>query len=486
MLRRPHALLFGLGLAFVLLAGLIMSHFGLPDRSIVAVLTPAILMIPFAAGLRAANSSLLPFFTDERGATAAQNSYALGTIVFGLGLIFTLSIGVGGALPALAAGSMIGLCLNAFVFAPALRRSEGFSVLQWLEMHFDNSALRVILRASLFATTSLVVLAGMETTTQAVVTAFGLSRLMALAASAFVAGILTLSGGVATVLTVLGSSWIIVLAAMVLPLLLQGYEMPPELTPSAGRGGLWLGQNLQYSIVAALGVASLPVTLVPAIASARPKEARQSVTMLLVSLVAASVVVWMLLGTPAAFGQVDLSAGSRLLGGFLGPISVLQPASESLAVASSLLVPLGLTLVALHVLAANLLEGTPRQTPEFPPLSGIRLARMRLWAVVALAIAGAILTRYVFDAGLLLLWALGIAAVFLAPAMVIASARCGRASFALAGSYLAVLAVVGIYWVFDHGFASQHSIIALFCYGALAATSVGVILALKSDRAAKG
>ena len=50
MLRRPHALLFGLGLAFVLLGGLIMSHFGLSERSIVAVLTPAILMIPLAAG----------------------------------------------------------------------------------------------------------------------------------------------------------------------------------------------------------------------------------------------------------------------------------------------------------------------------------------------------------------------------------------------------------------------------------------------------
>jgi len=470
MLRRPHALLFGLGLAFVLLGGLIMSHFGLSERSIVAVLTPAILMIPLAAGLRAANSSLLPFFTDEHSATAAQNSYALGAIVIALELIFYTSTGFSGPFPALAAGSSIGLCLNAYVFAPALRRSEGFSVLQWLDMHFDNRLLRLILRAALLATATLVVLAAMETATASVASALGLSHVMAVTATAVVAGLLTISGGVAAVLAVPGSSWIIVIAAAALPFILQGYEVPPELTTGASWSAFWRGQNWQYGIVAALGVAALPLMLVPAIASASPREARRSVVQLLMSLVGLSVII----------------AGIRLVGGFLGPISASRPVSESLAVAASLLLPLGLTMVALYALAANLIEGTPRNKPEFQPLSGTRLARMRLCVVVAVAVAGATLVRYEFDAGLLLEWALGVAAVCLFPAMLIASALSGRASFALAGAYLTTFAATGIYWILDQGLASPRWGIGLFCVGALAATTVGVMLVWKSDRAAKG
>jgi len=483
MLRRPHALLFGLGLAFVLLGGLIMSHFGLSERSIVAVLTPAILMIPLAAGLRAANSSLLPFFTDEHSATAAQNSYALGAIVIALGLIFYTSTGFAGPFPALAAGSGIGLCLNAYVFAPAVRRCEGFSVLQWLDMHFDNRLLRLILRTALLATATLVVVAAMETATGSVASAFGLSHMMAVAATAVVAGVLTISGGVATVLAVHGSSWIIVIAAAALPFILQGYEVPPELTTGASWSAVWRGQNWQYGVIAALGVAALPVMLVPAIASASPREARRSVVQLLMSLVGLSIIIAMTLDAPTTSGQADLSTGLRLVGGFLGPISALHPVSESLAIAASLLLPLGLTMVALYVLAA---EGTPRHKPDFQPLSGMRLARLRLCVVVAVAVAGATLVRYEFDAGLLLQWALGVAAVCLSPAMLIASAMRGRASFALAGSYLAAFAAIGIYWVLDQGFASLRWGIGLFCVGALAATTVGVILAWKSDRAAKG
>ena len=486
MLRRPHALLFGLGLAFVLLGGLIMSHFGLSERSIVAVLTPAILMIPLAAGLRAANSSLLPFFTDEHSATAAQNSYALGAIVIALELIFYTSTGFSGPFPALAAGSSIGLCLNAYVFAPALRRSEGFSVLQWLDMHFDNRLLRLILRAALLATATLVVLAAMETATASVASALGLSHVMAVTATAVVAGLLTISGGVAAVLAVLGSSWIIVIAAAALPFILQGYEVPPELTTGASWSAFWRGQNWQYGIVAALGVAALPLMLVPAIASASPREARRSVVQLLMSLVGLSVIIAMTLDAPATSGRADLSAGIRLVGGFLGPISASRPVSESLAVAASLLLPLGLTMVALYALAANLIEGTPRNKPEFQPLSGTRLARMRLCVVVAVAVAGATLVRYEFDAGLLLEWALGVAAVCLFPAMLIASALSGRASFALAGAYLTTFAATGIYWILDQGLASPRWGIGLFCVGALAATTVGVMLVWKSDRAAKG
>lgn len=486
MLRRPHALLFGLGLVFVLLGGLIMSHFGLSERSIIAVLTPAILMIPLAAGLRAANSSLLPFFADEHSATAAQNSYALGAIVIALGLIFYISNGFAGSFSALAAGSSIGLCLNAYVFAPALRRCEGFSVLQWLDMHFDNRLLRLILRAALLATAALVVLTAMETAIRSVASAFGLSHVMAVAATAIVAGVLTISGGVATILAVLGSSWIIVIAAAALPFILQGYEVPPELTTGASWSAFWRGQNWQYGVVAALGVAALPMIQVPAIASAGPREARRSVVQLLMSLIALSIIIAIWLDAPATSGQADLSAGLRLFGGFQGPISALHPVSESLAVAASLLLPIGLTMVALHVLAANLTEGTPRNKPEFQPLSGTRLARMRLCVVVAVAVAGAILVRYEFDAGLLLQWALGVAAVCLAPAMLIASALSGRASFALAGAYLATFVATGIYWMLDQGLAPPRWGIGLFCVGALAATTVSVMLVWKSDRAAKG
>ncbi len=486
MLLRPHALLFCLALAFVLLGGLIMSHFALPERSIVAVLTPAILLIPLVAGLRTANSSLLPFFTDAHGASSAQNSYALGAIVIALGLILYTSTGFGGPFAVVAAGSMIGLCLNAYVFAPATRRSEAFSVLQWLNLHFDHSLLRLILRAALLATATLVVLAGMESTTQIVVNAFGLSRLMALAVAAVVTGVLTISGGVATVLAVLGSTWIIVLSAVALPLILQGYEIPAELTSGAVSSGFWRGQNWHYGVVAALGIASLPVMLVPAIASAGPRQARQSTAILLLSLVAVSIIIMMTLDAPVTSGRVDPAAELRLFGGFLGPISALQPVSESLAAAASLLLRLGFTMVALHVLASNLTEDTPRHKPDFEPVSGTRLARMRLYVVVALGVTGAVLVKYEFDAGLLLQWAQGIAAVCLAPAMIVASATRARPSFALAGSYVAALCAIAIYWISDHGFASPRLGVGMFCVGALAATSVGIILVWKSDRAAKG
>ncbi len=465
----------------MLIVGLIIDHFGLSERASRSVLTTAIRAMPLVAGLRAANSDLSRFFCDGRSAPAQQNRYALGALILALTLMWSQSGGLGGAV-LLLAGGILALIVQAFFVFPAVQRSEAISARQWLEKCFDHRGLRVILALAVFATTFALVVWAMDTAAQMLANAFALPRGMSVAVAAALAAVWALSGGAATALAVLSGAWIVALGALLMPLMLQGFDVPfAQLWPQ-----VWQVKNVTQIGAITYGLIGMPVLMMPALASQSVQGARRAGIGVILSLIAASVLAFLLIR-----GGVRLDSDANypdtllLIGGFIGPMSALQPFVESLSLSATILLALALTMASLTVLAANISEGSPVSPRDFKPLSSTRIALSRFVAVVAAGLAGFLLVWRAVDARFLLQIAIGVAAMGLAPAVLIGCAGRQSPSTSLTLAYGVSICVFAAFYVLHSELQMQFWLLDAVCYSAASASVTGLLTTLKSDRTAR-
>jgi|GEM_PF-3528583 len=478
----PPASVFSVGFALTLGFGLLLDHFGMPSALIHAVVLIIALMVCLVLALMTRSMKLAEFFAVGRGLTRVQGMAALAAVVAGADLPLVLAASGSADFVTIVLGSWMALMFISLSGA-ALRRAGAFSLRQWLFMRFPDASVQVLVGTVLLGSGAALALAGLETAARLLASGFHLSHTSALTMSAALVGTALVLGGLAASVMTGIFAVSLALAALLLPLILQGFFV----FPFPALDGRWSGL-IKEALVLGLGLASAGAVLAPQIAAHSRRDARQaSLGVLGWSVILLGIVAWPLraqivasLGFSAMLESAPLQ--KQMIGGVFPLFSGPQPVIEALMSVAVFGLALAFCLSAFQALAANLTESAAPAGQSFKPLSSLRLARYRLGVLVLVGGAVVILLRFSLEPRVLAEAALLAGASGIVPVMILAMWRRARSDAALISFYVVIGTLGGVLIADNLQFVRAHMVSAAL-YAMMAAVAAGGLIALKGDRA---
>eukprot|EP01037_Dinobryon_pediforme_P007010 gene7010-7079_t len=426
--------------------GYLLDQFGVSAALIQRVELALALSVPICVAWFSRTMLLQSYFSKSRSLTQSQGIAATGMLLTGA----CLSLGRASAdmadMIVLLIGSFCALILLGLTTGFGVRRSGAFSLRQWLCNRFPDGTTRFLVSATILISSAAICLSALETATQMLMNSFNLTHLTSQIISCLLILLPLLLGGLSAGLIIANFTLILMLAAYMLPFLVQGFTLPSL----AGLQIHWAGL-LPEAIVLACGLATLPALLGPSLAAQTPQRARMMslATLLwgigcLVALlwpVRENYLSWIGAGLPEL---PSASAANREIGHFitinLGAPMIL----DNILHVATYVLGVNFAIAAFQACATNLTEGFEPPDKRFPPLSSQRLARNRLAVIFLVALSVLSQNYWHFRPQIAFEFAIGLNAAGLLPVILLALWPKAKSDAALITYYVSIGAMAGI------------------------------------------
>ena len=470
---------------FVLTIGLgyLLDQFGVSSLVIQRVELALALSVPICVAWFSRTMILQSYFHNGRRLTQGQGIAATGMLLAGayLPLIRTSSDAADSLV--LLGSALCALVVLGLTTGLGLRRSEAFSLRQWLCNRFPEVATRSLVSAVILLSCAGICLSALETATQMLMGSFHLTHLVSEMISCGLILLPLLLGGLSASLIIANFTLVLLLAAYALPFLVQGFVLPSV----AGLHIRWTGL-IPEIFVLGFGLATLPALLGPSLAAITPRRARMT---------SLSTLVWGIIGIAALLWPVKayylswMGAGpSELLPagtanqeiGHVLTLSLGTPAIfENIMRVAAYVLGINFAIAAFQACAANLTEGFDPPEKDFRALSSQRLARNRLAVIFLVVLAALIVHTWHIRPEQYFEIAIGLNAAGLLPIVLLALWPKAKSDAALITYYVTIGAMAGLF-IHDQLISVREHLISGILYSIPAAVLGGILIAISRQK----